>query len=103
LLENNIMASFKISVAAVVGFCLIGSFDAVGASRPDALKASFTGILMDGPLAGQVAIGGAIPSNQTRHIKTRYGIVVCIGGNTQVDLEKNRPASGTRSRSCQWQ
>lgn len=97
------MASYKVSAAAVVGFCLIGSFDAVGASRPSALKASFTGVLMDGPLAGQVAIRGAIPSGETRHIKTQYGIVVCVGGNNQVDLEKHRPPSGSQNRSCQWQ
>jgi hypothetical protein len=97
------MASFKISVAAVVGFCLIGSFDAVGASRPNALKASYGGILMDGPLAGKVAVSGAIPSNQTRHVKTQYGIAVCVGGNNRVDLENGRPPTGGRNRSCEWQ
>ena len=97
------MANFRNGVAAtVIGLQVFGIVAAEADSRPSALAASFRGILMDGPLAGQVAGAGAIPSGETRHIKTPYGVVVCVGGNNVAGLEKRTSQTGSQKRSCQW-
>lgn len=97
------MAKLRNGVA-VAAMCLqvFGIVAAEADSRPSALAASFSGILLDGPLAGQVAVAGAVPGGATRHIKTPYGVVVCEGGKNTLDLETNKSARGTQKRSCQW-
>ena len=97
------MANLRNEVAAAA-ICLqvFGIVAADADSRPDARAASFTGILLDGPLAGQVAVAGAVPSGTTRHIKTPYGVVVCEGGANSLDLETNKSSKGSQKRSCQW-
>jgi hypothetical protein len=97
------MANFRNGVAAAaIGLQVFGIVAAEADSRPSALAASFNGILMDGPLAGQVAGAGAIPSGATRHIKTPYGVFVCVGGNNVADWEKHTSPTGSGKRSCQW-
>jgi len=100
---NYEMANFRNGVAAAaIGLQVFGIVAAEADSRPSALAASFRGILMDGPFAGQVAGAGAVPSGAIRHIKTPYGVVVCVGGNNRLDWEKHTHASGSQNRSCQW-
>ena len=100
---NHEMANLRNGVvAAAIGLQLFGILAAEAASRPSALAASYSGILLDGPLAGQVAGAGAVPFGATRHIKTPYGVVVCEGGNNRLDLETNKFPRGNQKRSCQW-
>jgi len=97
------MANLRNGVAAAA-ICLqvFGIVAAEADSRPSALAASFSGILLDGPLAGQIAVGGAVPFGATRHIKTPYGVVVCEGGTNRLDLETNKSSRGSQNRSCHW-
>jgi len=97
------MANFRNGVAtAAICLQVFGIVAAEADSRPSALAASFSGILLDGPLAGQVAGPGAVPGGATRHIKTPYGVVVCEGGSNRLDLETNKSPRGSHNRSCQW-
>ena len=99
------MAIFRDAVAAAaIGLQVIGIgiVSAEADTRPSALSASFKGTLLDGPLAGQIAIQSAIPSDATRHIKIPYGVAVCVGGNNRIDLETHGAAHGGQNRSCHW-
>ena len=95
----NLRNGMAVAVICLHGFGIAAAY---ADSRPDARTASFSGVLLDGPLAGQIAVGGAVPAGATRHIKTPYGVVVCQGGANRLDLETNKSSKGGQNRTCRW-
>jgi hypothetical protein len=98
----NFKSATTITAATAIAAQIFSAAAAEAAKRPSALAASFHGTLLDGPLAGQTAGAGAIPSGAVRHVKTPYGVAECTGGDNRVSWEDHSAPSGNQNRSCHW-